>query len=51
MSEKKHTQQDWGGEEIAFLNQDKLKSMDDKIKSGEIACNIDSPEDCESCSG
>ena len=39
------------GSSPILLNQDKLKSMDDKVKSGEITCSIDSPEDCESCSG
>lgn len=34
-----------------FLNQEKLKEQEAKIESGEIVCNIDAPEDCESCSG
>ena len=38
-------------EGVNFLDQDKLKKQEDKIKSGEISCNLDSPEDCESCSG
>jgi len=38
-------------DDISFLNQSKLKSQEDKIESGEITCNLDSPEDCESCSG
>lgn len=37
--------------DISFLDPGKLKERDDKIKSGETVCNIDSPEDCESCSG
>jgi len=37
--------------DISFLDQDKLKKQEEKIESGEISCNIDSPEDCESCSG
>jgi hypothetical protein len=35
----------------SFLNQDRLKEQENKIESGEITCNMDSPEDCESCSG
>tara|TARA_B100001939_G_C16911125_1_gene604618 strand:+ start:1183 stop:1317 length:135 start_codon:yes stop_codon:yes gene_type:complete len=34
-----------------FLDQDKLKEQEQKIKDGAIKCNIDSPEECESCSG
>lgn len=35
----------------SFLDQKKLKERDDKIKSGEVICNINAPDDCESCSG
>ena len=35
----------------SFLNQEELKKQDAKIESGEIKCNIDAPDDCESCSG
>ena len=38
-------------DDISFLDQDKLKEQEAKIESGEITCNLDSPEDCESCSG
>lgn len=38
-------------DDISFLDQEKLKKQEDKIESGEISCNIDNPEDCESCSG
>jgi len=38
-------------DDISFLDKGKLKKSQDKIDSGEIQCNIDSPEDCESCSG
>jgi len=38
-------------DDISFLDQDKLKMQEDKVKSGEITCNLDAPEDCESCSG
>ena len=33
------------------FDQEKLKKQEQKIESGEITCNLDSPEDCESCSG
>ena len=38
-------------DDISFLDQDKLKKQEKKIEDGEITCNIDNPEDCESCSG
>jgi len=38
-------------DDISFLDQDKLKKQEKKIEDGEISCNIDNPEDCESCSG
>jgi hypothetical protein len=28
---------------------ERLAAMDEKIKSGEIVCSIDSPDDCEAC--
>ncbi len=34
-----------------FLDQDKLKAQEDKFKSGELVCNSENPEECESCSG
>lgn len=34
-----------------FLDQDRLKEQEQKIKDGVIQCNIDAPDDCESCSG
>ena len=37
--------------DISFLDPEQLKQSQDKLKNGEITCNIDSPEDCESCSG
>ncbi len=37
--------------DISFLDPDKLKKSEDKLKNGEITCNLDAPEDCESCSG
>lgn len=37
--------------DVSFLDQDKLKEQEKKVKDGSISCNIDSPEDCESCSG
>jgi len=38
-------------DDISFLDQDKLNKQEKKIEDGEITCNIDNPEDCESCSG
>lgn len=32
-----------------FLDQDKLKKQEEKIKNGELVCNIENPEDCEAC--
>jgi|TARA_Y100000289_G_C3825215_1_gene100720 hypothetical protein len=37
--------------ECNFLDQEKLQKQEQKIKDGTIKCNIDSPEECESCSG
>jgi hypothetical protein len=37
--------------DISFLDQDKLKKQEEKVEKGEIACNVENPEDCESCSG
>jgi hypothetical protein len=37
--------------DVSFLDQDKLKKQEQKIESGEVTCNIENPEDCESCSG
>lgn len=28
-----------------------LKQSNDKLKSGELTCNIEDPENCENCSG
>ena len=39
------------GDDISFLNPDRLKKSEEKLETGEITCNIDSPEDSESCSG
>ena len=38
-------------DDVSFLNPEKLKKSQDKLESGEITCNLDTPEDCESCSG
>jgi|TARA_R100000315_G_C5191688_1_gene111854 hypothetical protein len=38
-------------DDISFLNPERVKKTEEKLESGEITCNIDSPEDCESCSG
>ena len=37
--------------DVGFLDKGKLKQQEAKIESGEITCNIENPEDCESCSG
>ena len=34
-----------------FLDSKKLKETAEKLQSGEITCNPDAPEECESCSG
>ena len=38
-------------DDISFLNPEKLKESQEKLESGEITCNLDAPENCESCSG
>jgi hypothetical protein len=38
-------------DDVSFLDQKKLKEQEEKIKSGEITCNIENPEECENCSG
>jgi len=38
-------------DDVSFLNPEKLKESQEKLESGEITCNLDAPEDCESCSG
>tara|TARA_R110002051_G_scaffold128394_2_gene202111 strand:+ start:195 stop:413 length:219 start_codon:yes stop_codon:yes gene_type:complete len=35
--------------EVNFLDPKKLKEQEDKIKSGEISCNMDDPEECLNC--
>ena len=32
-----------------FLDKDKLKEQEDKIKRGELVCNIENPDECEAC--
>ena len=44
----KHTEEE---DEVGFLNPDRVKETAKKQESGELTCNIDDPEDCESCSG
>ena len=34
-----------------FLDPERVKRTEDKIKNKEIVCDIKNPEDCESCSG
>ncbi len=38
-------------DDISFLNPKRVKKTEDKMESGELTCNIDNPEECESCSG
>ena len=38
-------------EDVGFLDQDKLKKQERKIEDGELTCNLDSPEECESSGG
>ena len=38
-------------DDVSFLNPEKLKEAEKKIESGEVKCNLDQPDDCESCSG
>lgn len=37
--------------DISFLDKDKLSKQEQRIASGEVTCNMDNPENCESCSG
>ena len=32
-----------------FLDKEKLKAQEDKIKRGELVCNIENPDECEAC--
>lgn len=36
---------------VDFLDQEKVKEVEEKVKSGKITCNIHAPEGCENCSG
>jgi len=36
-------------QDVSFLDPVRLKAGEDKIISGEVVCNVDSPEDCENC--
>lgn len=36
-------------EEVTFIKEDKIKELNKKIDTGEIACNMDDPESCENC--
>ena len=47
--EKNYYKEDF--EEPSFLDPKKLKVLNDRIASGEVTCNIEEPDDCESCSG
>ena len=49
--------QDYDFDDILIENNDdfpdtfaeRLKLMDEKVRTGEISCNLDNPEDCENC--
>ena len=47
MSKKNNPNEEF--DEPSFLNPEKLKKQEDKIKSGETTCNIESPHECEGC--
>ena len=36
-------------EEVTFIKSDRIKELNNKIDTGEIACNVDDPESCENC--
>ena len=36
-------------EQVSMSMQDRLAAMDEKVRNGEIKCNLDNPEDCEAC--
>ena len=38
-------------DEPDFLNKKKKKEVDKKLETGEITCNTDNPDECETCSG
>ena len=38
-------------EEMKLMLRQRDKERQEKIDKGEITCNIDEPDDCESCSG
>lgn len=33
------------------LQSDKAKELDKKIQEGKVVCNLEDPDNCESCSG
>tara|TARA_E500000318_G_scaffold53851_1_gene50131 strand:- start:5647 stop:5784 length:138 start_codon:yes stop_codon:yes gene_type:complete len=34
---------------VDFLDKNRQKEFERKIETGEITCNLDSPEECEAC--
>jgi hypothetical protein len=36
---------------VDFLDTERVKETENKVKSGKITCNIHAPEGCENCSG
>ena len=49
MNKEKNNNSNEDFDQPSFLDQCKLKEKDDKIKSGETKCNIQSPHECEGC--
>jgi len=36
---------------VDFLDTERVKETEDKVKAGKIVCDIHAPEGCENCSG
>ena len=36
---------------VDFLDPERVKATEEKVKSGKIVCDIHAPEGCENCSG
>ena len=36
---------------VDFLDSERVKATEEKVKSGKIVCDIHAPEGCENCSG
>lgn len=44
-----HLSNEYPKEEVPMSMQDRLAAMDEKVRTGEISCNLDNPEDCINC--